>query len=229
MGLNSEDPIRYIQHLLENKSSAKQKAYKNICWAFSVLSSEAMRIVRELQGRTRPSDDDVTVEYTAINAHEFDVKLAGDMLIFILNTNVVTLEETHPVLSDPYMAENDVNRYFGQIMVYNFMAESLKFNRYNDPGYLLARVMINHECRFFIEGDRDLQIYNSISDEKVAEGILQQFVKVVLKMAIENDLIAPPFVEVKSTTLNQKNDHLLELGGARKIGFRMSYENNTEG
>jgi len=42
----------------------------------------------------------------------------------------------------------------------------LKFNRVNDPGYLLARLMINHENRFFIEGEGQLAtLFNKISEE----------------------------------------------------------------
>src|SRR5688500_14505877 len=114
-------------------------------------------------------------------------------------------------------------------MVYDFMAESLKYNRTNDPGYLLARLMVNHENRFFIEGEKELQQYNTISEQPITEEDLKMFVKIVLKMAIENDLVAPSFTEVKAITLNQKRDHTLELGGAQKIGFRMSYEHKTEG
>lgn len=229
MGLNSEDPIRFIKHLLESKSSAKQVAYKHICKAFLILEEEAKSIVEELKRRANPADKDVTVEFNQVNKQEFDVKLAGDMLIFVLGTNIVTLEESHPILKDEYIQQNEVNRYFGQIMVYNFMAESLKYNRTNDPGYLLARLMINHENRFFIEGERELRDYNEISPNPITEDDLKMFVKIVLKMAIENDLVAPAFTEVKAITLNQKRDHTLELGGAQKIGFRMSYEQKTEG
>src|SRR5687768_316359 len=137
MGLNSEDPIRFIKHLLESKSTAKQTAYKHICKAFSILAAESRSVVEELKRRAKPSDKDVTVEFNTINAQEFDVKLAGDMLIFIQGTNIVTLEESHPIMKEEYILQNEVNRYFGQIMVYNFMAESLKHNRPNDPGYLL--------------------------------------------------------------------------------------------
>ena len=42
-------------------------------------------------------------------------------------------------------------------------------------------------------------------------------------------LVAPAFSKGKSITLNQKKNHTLELGGAEKIGFRMSYQNKTEG
>ncbi|MGC1243267.1 MAG: hypothetical protein WA874_16870 [Chryseosolibacter sp.] len=229
MGLNSEDPIKFIKYLLESKSTAKQTAYKHICRAFSILSEEATSIVEELKRRANPGDKDVTVEFNVVNDLEFDVKLAGDMLIFVMNSNVVTLEESHPIMKEDYILENEVNRYFGQVMVYNFMAESLKHHRNNDPGYLLARLMVNHENRFFIEGEKELESYNTMSKDPISHEDLQRFVKIVLKMAIENDLVAPAFTEVKSITLSQKRDHSLELGGAQKIGFRMSYENKTGG
>ena len=108
------------------------------------------------------------------------------------------------------------------------MAESLKHNRNNDPGYLLARLMVNHENRFFIEGEKELETYNKISQKPLSEEDLKNVVKIVLKMAIVNDLVAPPFTEVKSITLNQKKDPSIEMGGAHKIGFRMSYEHKTE-
>lgn len=229
MGLNSDDPVRFIKHLLESKSTAKQSAYKHICRAFSILSKEAKCIVDELKRRAKPTDKDVTVEFNSVSEQEFDVKLAGDMLIFVMSNNVVTLEDSHPILKEEYIAQNEVNRYFGQVMVYNFMAESLKHHRNNDPGYLLARLMVNHENRFFIEGEKDLEPYNRMSENPVSEEDLKKVVKICLKMAIENDLVAPAFTEVKSITLSQKRDHTLELGGAQKIGFRMSYEQKTQG
>jgi hypothetical protein len=229
MGLNSDDPVRYIKDMLENKSTAKQAAYRHVCRAFQVLNSQARKITDELKSRVKPDDPDVTVSFSITGEHEFDVKLAGDMLIFVMNTNIVTFEDGHPILKEPYIIENDVNRYFGQIMIYNFMADSLKFNRMNDPGYLLARLMINHENRFFIEGEKDLATYNFISEKPVTDVDLTNLVNLALKMAIENDLVTPSFTHVKSITLNQKKDHALELGGAQKIGFRMSYENSTEG
>jgi hypothetical protein len=230
VAMNSEqDPINCIKNLLENKSTAKQATYRHIVEAFDVFSNEAKRVVDELLKRAHPDDKDVTVEFNIVNEHEFDVKLAGDMLIFVMHTNVVTFEDTHPIMKEEYIAQNDVNRYFGQIMIYNFMADSLKFNRSNDPGYLLARLMINHDNRFFIEGEKELAEFNKISDSPITDEILRKIVKIVLRMAIENDLIAPPFKEVKSITLYQKREHTPELGGGQKIGFRMSYENRTEG
>ena len=229
MELNCEDAVQCIKDMLENKSTAKQTTYRHICAAFLTLAERAKHIIDELKRRAKPGDSDVTVEFNKISDHEFDVKLAGDMLIFVLNTNIVTFDDAHPILAEEYIKQKEVNRYFGQILIYNFMSDSMKFNRMNDPGYLLARLMINHENRFFIEGEEELAAYHKISEKEITDEDLNTLVKIVLKMAIENDLVAPAFTQMKSITLNQKKDHTLELGGAQKIGFRMSYENKTEG
>jgi hypothetical protein len=224
-----KDPIEYISHLLESKSTAKQVTYKNLLSAFKSLSKESKRIIGELKKKSKPGDEDVTLDFKQVSEHEFDVKLAGDLLVFVLHTNIVTFDEAHPVMQSEYVKQQEVNRYFGQIMVYNFMSDSIKFNRVNDPGYLLARLLINHEGRYVIEGEGRLgALANQISEAAISENELNILVKLSLMIAIENDLMAPPFPQVKFITLFQKNEKTQELGGGQKIGFQMSYERKTE-
>ena len=224
------DPIERIRLLLESKSTAKQITYKNLLASFSILAKESERVVDELRKKTKSDDADVTEEFTEINDHEFHVKLAGDLLVFVLHTNVVTLPLDHPVMLDPYIKQNDVNRYFGQIMIYNFMSDSFKFNRVNDPGYLVARLLINHQGRYVIEGNGRLgALFNKISDSPITEMELNVLVKLALMIAIENDLMAPPFPQVQYITLHQKMEKTLELGGGQKIGFRMSFDEKNGG
>ncbi len=45
-----------------------------------------------------------------------------------------------------------------------------------------------------------------------------------MTLAIENDLMAPPFPDVRFITLHQKMEKTQELGAGQKIGFRMSYQ-----
>jgi hypothetical protein len=223
MAEQERDPIQQIKSLLEVKSTAKQITYKNLLKAFHILADESQRIIGQLKTSVIPGDDDVTIEYTVVNTHEFHVKLAGDLLIFVLHTNVVAMDTSHPVMQDPYMKEKEVNRYFGQIMIYNFMADSLKFNRINDPGYLLARLLINHEGRYVIEGDGHLAtIANKISTQPIVEDELGILVKLALMLAIENDLVAPAFPDVRYITLFQKMERTLEMGAGRKIGFQIT-------
>jgi len=229
--MNTEqDHLNYIIQLLETKSAAKQTTYKHLLVAFSLLSKESKRIIAELKKKANPNDKDITIEFTELNEHEFHVKLAGDLLIFVLHTNIVTFADDHFIMQDPYMKQGEVNRYFGQIMIYNFMSDSLKFNRVNDPGYLLARLMINHDNRFFIEGEGQLAtLFNKISEEPLTIETLNALAKLSLAIAIENDLMAMPYPEVKFITLYQKLEHTPDLGGGQKIGFKMSYEDKTKG
>jgi hypothetical protein len=223
-----QDPLDHIRQLLESKSTAKQITYKNLLAAFSILSKESERIIEEL--KTASADSDVTVDFSWINEHEFHVKLAGDLLVFVLHTNVVTFGEEHGVMKTTYIREKEVNRYFGQIMIYNFMSDSVKFNRMNDPGYLIARLLINHEGRFLVEGDGELGfLFSSISTQPIRESDLTILVKLSLTAAIENDLMAPPFPQVRFITLFQKQEKTQELGAGQKIGFKMSYQGNKPG
>ena len=169
--------------------------------------------------------DDVTVAFTIINEYEFHVKVAEDLLIFVLHTNVVTFDEEHFVMKDTYTRQNDYNRYYGQIMIYNFMADWLKFNRINDPGYLLARLMVNHENLFFVEGEGQLSfLFNKVSEGPLQRENLNALVKLALAIAIVNDLMAMPYPQVRFITLHQKLEHTPDLGGGQKIGFKMSYQ-----
>ncbi len=224
------DALDHIQLLLESKSSAKQITYKNLLSSFDQLAKESKRIITELKKRVKPGDQDVTVDFKLINEHEFHVKLAGDLLVFVLHTNVVTFADDHPLMRSEYIKEKEINRYFGQIMIYNFMSDSIKYNRMNDPGYLLARMLINHENRFLVEGEGSLGLqFNTISQGAILESDLNTVVKQSLKIAIENDLMAPPFPDVRFITVYQKNEKTQELGAGQKIGFKMSYQSSTNG
>lgn len=217
------DHIGYIKHLLETKSFAKQVTYKHLLAAFTILRNKSREVAEELASQT--TNQDVTVEFDEVNEHEFHLKLAGDLLIFVLHTNIVTFDSEHTVMQDAYIQEKEINRYFGQIMIYNFMADSYKFNRVNDPGYLIVRIMINHENRYFIEGEgRLVPIANKISSHAVSPGDLEALVKISLAIAIENDLMAPPYPHVKFITLIQKLQHTTDLGGGQKIGFQMKQD-----
>ncbi|MEP2667726.1 MAG: hypothetical protein ABJH04_01955 [Cyclobacteriaceae bacterium] len=224
-----QDILAHIRTILENKSVAKQVTYKNLLASFGLLANESKRIVDSLGEQMKMEDNDVTVDFIEVNDHEFQVKLAGDLLIFVLHTNIVTFEESHAAMQVPYCKENEINRYFGQIMIYNFMADSIRYNRVNDPGYLVARILINHENRFLVEGEGRLGfLFKQISSKPIEPSDLNAIVQHALTTAIENDLMAPPFPQVRFITLHQKLEKTSELGAGQKIGFRMNYENEIK-
>lgn len=224
-----DEHLQLIKRLLENKSNAKQITYVNVQELFRQLKKSGYELVQVLRQETHPVEEAVTIEFIEAGTQEFQVKLAGDLIVFILHTNVVTFPDDHPVIKSDYVQSNPVNRYFGQIHMYNFMYDAYRYNRSSDQGVLIGRIMINHEKRFFIEGEEELSgTYGQISDTPLDQEIAGCILKIALKVAIKNDLQSPPYLMIKNITWGQKNDSIPAIGGLKKIGFRMSYDAKQE-
>lgn len=219
----NQDPSLHIANLLLTKSGVKQVAYRNVCNAFKGLREEASRIIEEINGKTHSKHEDITLHVTEVSEQEFHVKVAGDLLAFFLHTNIITLSDDYAYNQSEYVMESPDRKYLGQINVYNFMADSLKYNRMHDPGYLVSRLMVNHENRFIVEGDKPIDfLFESVSSEPLNQVDLNVLVHLIITQAIENDLVAPPFNQIRGLTLQQKLANTEVIGAGQKIGFQMS-------
>lgn len=225
----SQDPLEFIAQQLETKSLAKQQAYHNLIDAHHQMEKEARKMVTKLNEVHKLDDKDVTLKVHRENEQEFHLKIAGDLLIFLLHTNIITFQPEHGINKSAYIQKDERRKYFGQIMVYNFMADSLKFKRLNDPGYLVSRFMINHEKHFMVEGEGQLSfMFSEISNQPVTNADISVFIQLCVMRSIESDLIAPPFLDIRPITLVQKIDRTNDLGAGQKIGFRMSYQDDQK-
>ncbi|MCA6073943.1 hypothetical protein [Fulvivirga sedimenti] len=222
----SQNPLEDIAKMLHDKCSAKQVAFKNLQKAFELLYHESRHVIDTIGGHLMEgTDPDVRVGVFEIGENEFHVKIAGDLLVFILHTNIVTLDPEHGLNKSPYVLENPSRRYLGQINVYNFMADSFKYNRLNDTGYLLARFFVNADNHFLVEGDGQLGYnFNDISDREINESDVSIFIQLLMVRAVESDLITPPFPTIRMITLNEKVGLSASVGMGQKIGFQMSHD-----
>lgn len=226
---DNQNPIEHIAGLIETKSAVKQEAYRKLCSNFKLLEKEAKTVVKQINEKITKKDKDIILEVEHISEQEFHIKVAGDLLIFIMHTNIIVLDQGHGFNKSPYTQANPANKYLGQINVYNFMADSLKFNRINDPGYLLARLFINHEGRFLVEGERQLNfMFESVSEKPISNFDLNIITQLVISQSIDNDLITSPFPNIRVISLNQKIEKTQALGAGYKIGFQMSYQQKME-
>ena len=93
-----------------------------------------------------------------------ELKFAGDVLIFMMHTNVFEFPRHHEIMRTSYIRDDKNRSYCGIINIYNFLADSFKYNRENDIGYLIGRVFINYENHYYIEGKKELGlIYNDFA------------------------------------------------------------------
>ena len=221
--ITNEDHFQHILNKLNTISSLKQRTYRNIQGVFGDLMKSSEKLMERINHSKGDLDKSVEVEFQKINEFEFHLKLSGDLLVFMLQTNIVTLNSAHPVMQSDHVKSEPSRAYFGHIMVYNFLSDSVLYNRLDDPGYLIARVMVNHENNFFVEGVRQMSfLFTDISSNRVNEQWLELLLEKSIITAMEIDLIAPNYPDIQYVTLKQKINNETYLGRGEKIGFQMS-------
>lgn len=224
-----QDPIKHIAQVIENKSAVKQQTYRNLCKSFKQLEKEARKVIKQVKASVASKDDDITLSVTKINNQEFHVHIAGELLVFLMHTNVIVLDDAHGYSKSEYVQQDKSRKYLGQINIYNFMADSFKYNRLKDPGYLIARLFINVENHFLVEGERQLNfMFEKVSSEPVTHTDLNIIAQLSISQSLDNDLITSPFPSIRVISLHQKIEKSQELGGGHKIGFQMSYQSDIK-
>jgi hypothetical protein len=150
------------------------------------------------------------------------LKVAGDMLEFFMHTNVFQFEKSHVMFKTGYVKQNEYNSYCGIINVYNFLADSFKYNRSEDLGYLVCRIFINREMRFFIEAKGMMgSKYASFSDAPINKEQLLEVINDLIIYVISFDLYTPPFDAVKQVSVGEIQEKVSSIN--LRIGKRLGY------
>lgn len=221
--MNSEN-LRFerVIESLKSKSCLKQRVYRNTLKWFDVMKKHADTIALQLHQEMDVFDKNVQINFKEKGAFEFELRFSGDLLAFNMHSNVFTFEPNHHIHKTPYVAINPLNAYCGVINVYNFLADSYKYNRLNDLGYLVGRIFINHDNHFFVEGRRQFGfMFSQFGNQILTENILHDLVLGAMQYAIDFDLYAPPLESIQQQTLVQK---LTENGNAGiSTGKRLGY------
>ena len=216
------DRLNQIFDGLKQKSTAKQAIYRNTTAAFDCLRLVSQELVLELSRKLTPLDSSVVIEYRSINDMEFHIRFSGDLLVFVMHSNVVTFSDDYGPMPSKYVEADFRRRFFGHIMAYNFMADSIKYQRLNDPGYLVGRLLVNINSHYYLEGVQQIELPdNDMSDNFVTPGAMRLFVESSMIAAVNNDLIAPPLPEIQKISVKQKLENQ-QVSRGSKVGFSFS-------
>jgi hypothetical protein len=192
-----------ILKLLAKKSVMKQNVYANTIKVFDQMRNVSKHITDDF-------------------AKSFQLKVAGDMLQFDMHTNVFEFERSHPIYKSSYVKQNDLNSYCGIISVYNFLSDSFKFNRLNDVGFLIARIFVNRENRFFIETKTSLNNrYGNYSEEGITDDNIKDIIQELMIFAVSFDLFIPPYDAVKQVSVMEIQEKA--SSAVLKTGKRLGY------
>jgi hypothetical protein len=125
---------RDIVKTLAEKSLLKQKVYDNTLGAFATIKDILKNISSELNKEVSPLDPRIKLIYDDRSTFDAQLKVAGDLILFTMHSNIFEFDREHPAWKTPYIQKNKLNSYSGVINIYNFLADSFKYSRMDDLG-----------------------------------------------------------------------------------------------
>lgn len=223
--------LQQINALLKTKGNLKQDVYHITLERFEVFKETLKDIVKQLH-QAKDSNDKFDVEYKAEGKYEAKIKFAGDVLIFNMHSNVFGFQADSPVHKMPYVKQDPTREFCGMIEVYNFLADSFKYSRVYDIGYLIARIFINKEGHFFVEGAEQLGfLYQEFDKMVLSDELIAMIIENAMLYSINFDLWVPKYEQVRQLTVGQKiqqQGNITHLTGKR-VGFEFSNLNKDLG
>ncbi|MCI5983179.1 MAG: hypothetical protein ACI35U_05820 [Marinilabiliaceae bacterium] len=166
--------------------------------------------------------ENVLVKFERDAKHVAMFTLDADVLVFAQHTDVFQFDRDHEAWQTNYV-KSDKNRAFvGVVNVYNFLSDSFKYDRDEDVGYLVARLFVNAEGAFFVEGKRQRGVgVEHFGGQKLDVDNWRRFVETAIKYVAEFDLLVPPYDAVKLTDLAHLKQAILtsKTKTAKRMGF----------
>jgi hypothetical protein len=210
---------------LKEKSVLKQKVFDNTLESFCIIKDVLKSLSKEVNTSLAGMDSRIRLEYTDRSNFDAQIKVAGDILLFSMHSNIFQFDREHPAWKTAYIQKNKYNAYSGVINIYNFLADSFRYSRQDDLGYLIARIFINHEKQYFVEGKRQMgMLFTNYGSEEITSQSLQLIISSAIQYALEFDLLVPPYDTVKIATVGQaeaKIQHSRVITGKR-LGFQFN-------
>ena len=218
-----------IIELLKTKSSTKQEVFRKTKTVFAEfqksLKDKSDNINLEL------SNKDVEVVYSSSGDFEAKLKFSGDTLLFHMHSNVFDFPASHPIYKSKYVKEDKLRSFCGVINIYNFLSDSFRYNRMNDIGYLVARLFVNIDEKFFVEGEKQLGfLFNDFANQQVNSDQIDKIINETMVYALNFDLQTPNFNDVKVVSVHQILDmnNNQKLKTAKRMGYKFSFETNND-
>lgn len=220
-----------ILSTLVEKSGMKQKVYDTTFEAFNMIKDVLHEMSNDLNNSLRGSDKRVKLEYRDRGKFEAEIRVAGDILIFSMHTNVFEFDRDHSIWKLSYVQQDKLNSYCGVINVYNFLTDSFKYNRQDDLGYLIGRLFINRESHYFVEGKRQMGfLYNNFGQAILDKESLRKIIETAILYSLEFDLLVPPYDMVKIASVTQMNTKIesSKLQTGKRLGFKFNSDDVLE-
>lgn len=218
-----------ILNTLIEKTAIKKQAFNNTLECLNLIKDTLKEIATEYNASLEDKGCEPLLEYKDRGIYELEFKIAGDMIVFNMHTNIFDFDKSHNIWKMAYVQKDPTAAYCGVINVYNFLADSYKYSRLNDIGYLIARIFINKEQHYFIEGKRQLGfLYDNFDKSVISPADIRKILESTLLFTLDFDLLVPEYDQVNMLTVAQMKENInnSKTQTAKRLGFKFNADND---
>jgi hypothetical protein len=202
--MESETGLKpHILQAIIERSNLSQRVYDNTFAVMTSLKEILHELASELDEELEESlDDRVKIEYRDRGKYEAHFIFGENLLIFSMHTDIFRFADDDAVWRNPYVADGGAdNAYCGIINVWNFLKDSFEHKRLGDEGYLVARLFVNREMRYFVEGKGQRDFTRAEFGQHVVDkNGITDVVEAAIDYALHFDLLVPPYESQKMVT-----------------------------
>lgn len=222
------DNTSYILDTLLQKSLAKQSTYTRTLESFIQLKKVMKFLIGNYKKQIKSYKGRIPLSYTENGVFEAKIQVGGDLIVFNMHSNVFAFNGDHWIWERPYVKEDNRNGYCGVINIYSFLADSFKYKRLGDYGYIIARLFINREGFYFLEGNPDFgSINQDFGKNKLDMSLMREIVQLIIQYSLEVDLLVPELQDIQLASVEQmllKMDQP-KIGTGKPLGFQSNAQN----
>lgn len=208
---------------LKEKASLKLDLYQLMLKKFDLFKSTAKTICNNINDKINKKDKRIVIDYNEKSPFVIQLKIASDLILIEMHTNIFLFDHSHNLWNTSYVKEDNTRAYCGMINIYNFLTDSMRYKRVNDVGYMVARVFMNKDGHFFVEGKRQMGfLYNNFSSDLLNQEKITDVIESVILYCLNFEMLTPPYDSVKEINYNQLSELAQTVNSAtgKRLGFR---------
>lgn len=193
----------------------------------SVLQEKEASLRKAVHAR----DSRIQIQYKDRSAFEAEFRIGDDLLIFAMHSSAMVFDHSHPIWKNSWVSLDQSRGMVGMISVYNFLADSIKYERRNDSGFLIARLFIGRDGHCFAEGKRQLGVlFNDYSTTIATKEILSDFVDGVILFSLDVDVNVPAFDQMKEISVLEAMVNTMQssVSTGKRLGFKFESEGGMD-
>ncbi len=225
MGKNNSQ--KEIVEYLTTKAALKQHVYDLTVEGFHLLKEAIRELSAGINREIPPDDPRLHTEFKDFGKFAAQIRVSGDILVCSMHTNIFEFNREHKIWEIPYVKDDPLNSYCGIINIYNFLSDSFRYKRVNDLGYLVARIFINRNNHYFVEGKRQMGFhYKKFGSLVVSRENMKKIIEKSILYAMQFDLLVPPYDNVKITNVEQMTAKIMR--SLQQTGKRLGFQFNAD-